>query len=129
MSRKSRARRPVDDAALLPRAGEDQRYVSRGGLNWKPRYPVANRPSGAECVDIGTSTGGLRLHAADGAACVIAVDTGYGQIGRSLRKDPRVSLRERTNARYLKPGDLGPGGISFYPWMCLLSPPRWCCPR
>ncbi len=47
-----------------------------------------------------------------GAASVIAVDTGYGQIAEALRRDPRVSLRERTNARYLKPGDLGPG-ISF----------------
>jgi 23S rRNA (cytidine1920-2'-O)/16S rRNA (cytidine1409-2'-O)-methyltransferase len=47
-----------------------------------------------------------------GAASVIAVDTGYGQIAEALRKDPRVSLRERTNARYLKPGKLGPG-ISF----------------
>ncbi len=43
---------------------------------------------------------------------MIAVDTGYGQIAEALRKDLRVSLRERTNARYLKPGDLGPG-ISF----------------
>jgi 23S rRNA (cytidine1920-2'-O)/16S rRNA (cytidine1409-2'-O)-methyltransferase len=47
-----------------------------------------------------------------GASGVIAVDTGYGQIADALRKDPRVSLRERTNARYLKPGDLGPG-VSF----------------
>ena len=47
-----------------------------------------------------------------GAASVIAVDTGYGQIAESLRRDPRVTLLERTNARYLKPGDL-PGGISF----------------
>jgi 23S rRNA (cytidine1920-2'-O)/16S rRNA (cytidine1409-2'-O)-methyltransferase len=47
-----------------------------------------------------------------GAAGVVAVDTGYGQIAEALRRDPRVSLRERTNARYLKPGELGPG-ISF----------------
>ena len=47
-----------------------------------------------------------------GAASVVAVDTGYGQIAEPLRKDPRVTLRERTNARYLKPGDLPPG-ISF----------------
>jgi 23S rRNA (cytidine1920-2'-O)/16S rRNA (cytidine1409-2'-O)-methyltransferase len=44
-----------------------------------------------------------------GAASVLAVDTGYGQIAESLRRDPRVRLRERANARYLKPGELGPG--------------------
>jgi 23S rRNA (cytidine1920-2'-O)/16S rRNA (cytidine1409-2'-O)-methyltransferase len=47
-----------------------------------------------------------------GAASVVAVDTGYGQIAEGLRRDPRVRLLERTNARYLKPGDL-PSGISF----------------
>jgi len=47
-----------------------------------------------------------------GAASVIAVDTGYGQIAESLRRDARVILLERTNARYLQPGDL-PSGITF----------------
>ena len=42
-----------------------------------------------------------------GAAHVTAVDTGYGQIAEPLRRDPRVTLHERTNARYLKPGELG----------------------
>jgi 23S rRNA (cytidine1920-2'-O)/16S rRNA (cytidine1409-2'-O)-methyltransferase len=88
--------------------GDDLRYVSRGGLKlehaldyWK--IDVA----GAICVDIGTSTGGftdcLLQH---GAARVIAVDTGYGQIDMKLRNDPRVTLLEKTNARYLKREDL-----------------------
>ena len=47
-----------------------------------------------------------------GAARVLAIDTGYGQIAQTLRDDPRVTLMERTNARLLNPGDLPPG-ISF----------------
>jgi len=83
--------------------GEDLKYVSRGGLkleraleHW--RIDVAGRI----CLDIGASTGGftdcLLQH---GAARVIAVDTGYGQIDLKLRQDPRVRLLEKTNARYL----------------------------
>jgi 23S rRNA (cytidine1920-2'-O)/16S rRNA (cytidine1409-2'-O)-methyltransferase len=47
-----------------------------------------------------------------GAAAVFAVDTGYGQVAETLRTDPRVTLLERTNARYLQPGDL-PANLSF----------------
>ena len=83
--------------------GEDQRYVSRGGIkleaalrHWKIDV---NRKV---CLDVGASTGGftdcLLQH---GAARVIAVDTGYGQMDARLRSDPRVRLFERTNARYL----------------------------
>ena len=89
--------------------GEDLRYVSRGGLklekaleHWK--VDVAGRT----CVDVGASTGGftdcLLQH---GAARVIAVDTGRGQIDTKLRNDSRVRLLEQTNARYLTPGQLG----------------------
>jgi 23S rRNA (cytidine1920-2'-O)/16S rRNA (cytidine1409-2'-O)-methyltransferase len=104
----------VDDTALLRVLGEEQRYVSRGGLKLEAaltRWKIDL--TGRHCVDIGTSTGGFTdCMLQHGAASVIAVDTGYGQIAEALRRDPRVSLRERTNARYLKPGDLGPG-ISF----------------
>jgi 23S rRNA (cytidine1920-2'-O)/16S rRNA (cytidine1409-2'-O)-methyltransferase len=62
---------------------------------------------------MGASTGGftdcLLQH---GAARVLAIDTGYGQIAQKLRSDARVSLLERTNARHLQPGDL-PEGISL----------------
>ena len=105
---------PVDDTSLLRVLGEDQRYVSRGGLKLEAalrRWQIDLQ--GRQCVDIGASTGGFTdCMLQHGAVRVIAVDTGYGQIADALRKDPRVSLRERTNARYLKPGDLGPG-ISF----------------
>ncbi len=104
----------VPEDAVLRLLGEEIRYVSRGGLkleaalaHWK--IDLNNR----FCLDVGTSTGGftdcmLQL----GAARVLAVDTGYGQIAQSLRSNPRVTLMERTNARLLVPGDL-PDGLSF----------------
>jgi 23S rRNA (cytidine1920-2'-O)/16S rRNA (cytidine1409-2'-O)-methyltransferase len=64
--------------------------------------------AGKTCMDIGASTGGftdcLLQH---GAARVIAVDTGYGQIDIRIRQDARVCLLEKTNARYLRPEDVG----------------------
>ena len=104
----------VEDTALLRILGEEQRYVSRGGLKLEAaltRWQIDL--SGRRCADIGTSTGGFTdCMLQHGAASVVAVDTGYGQIAEGLRRDPRVTLLERTNARYLKPGDL-PRGISF----------------
>ena len=86
----------------------DLKYVSRGGLkleraleNWK--IDVA----GKTCMDVGASTGGftdcLLQH---GAAKVIAIDTGYGQMDFKLRQDSRVQLLEKTNARYLTSDDV-----------------------
>ncbi|MGH9512996.1 MAG: TlyA family RNA methyltransferase [Terriglobales bacterium] len=83
--------------------GEASKYVSRGGLKLEKafsRWKIDVR--GKTCLDVGASTGGftdcLLQH---GAARVIAVDTGYGQIDLRLRKDSRVHLLENTNARYL----------------------------
>jgi 23S rRNA (cytidine1920-2'-O)/16S rRNA (cytidine1409-2'-O)-methyltransferase len=84
--------------------GEDLKYVSRGGVkleaaleHWK--IDVRERV----CLDVGASTGGFTdCLLQRGAARVIAVDTGYGQLDARLRSDPRVHLLERTNARYLK---------------------------
>ena len=94
--------------AAIRLLGTDLKYVSRGGLklehaleHWK------NSLVGVRAVDIGASTGGFTdcmLQA--GAAAVLAVDTGYGQIAQKLRDDPRVTLRERTNARLLTAGEL-----------------------
>ncbi len=104
----------VGDDAPIRLLGSDLRYVSRGGLkleaalaHWKIDL------SGRYCLDIGASTGGFTdCMLQHGAARVLAIDTGYGQIAQSLRDDPRVTLMERTNARLLAPGDLPPG-ISF----------------
>jgi 23S rRNA (cytidine1920-2'-O)/16S rRNA (cytidine1409-2'-O)-methyltransferase len=100
----------VANDAPLRLLGEDQPYVSRGGIklaaafeHW--RLDVAGRA----CLDVGASTGGftdcLLQH---GAVHVTAVDTGFGQIAMKLRSDPRVRLLERTNARFLAPGALSP---------------------
>lgn len=89
--------------------GEDLKYVSRGGVKLEAalerwRIGVAGRV----CLDVGASTGGFTdCLLQRGATRVIAVDTGYGQMDVRLRSDPRVRLLERTNARYLKPEDVG----------------------
>ena len=83
--------------------GEDLKYVSRGGLKleraldrWK--IDVSAKLS----LDVGASTGGFTdCLLQRGAARVIAVDTGYGQMDFKLRQDPRVRLLEKNNARYL----------------------------
>lgn len=99
----------VDAEAEIRLLGPDLRYVSRGGLKLEAglrqwRLEVA----GKVCLDVGASTGGftdcLLQH---GAARVIAVDTGYGQIDLRLRQDARVRLLEKTNARYLQPEQVG----------------------
>ena len=104
----------VADDAPLRLLGDDLRYVSRGGLkleaalvHWKIDV------GGRFCLDVGASTGGFTdCMLQHGAARVLAIDTGYGQIAQALRDDPRVTLMERTNARLLAPGAL-PAGISF----------------
>ncbi|HET7480401.1 MAG TPA: TlyA family RNA methyltransferase [Rubrobacteraceae bacterium] len=63
--------------------------------------------SGRECLDAGASTGGFTdVLLQRGAARVISVDVGYGQLDWRLRKDPRVTVMERTNVRRLSGGDL-----------------------
>jgi 23S rRNA (cytidine1920-2'-O)/16S rRNA (cytidine1409-2'-O)-methyltransferase len=79
------------------------KFVSRGGLKLEAalnEFGIDVR--GATCLDVGSSTGGFTdCLLQRGAQRVYAVDTGYGQIDQSLRNDPRVVLRERTNARRL----------------------------
>ena len=95
----------VDGDAAIRILGDDQPYVSRGGL--KLAHALEHwhiDVCGKTCLDIGASTGGFTdclLQA--GAARVIAIDTGYGQMDAALRNDPRVRLLEKTNARYLTP--------------------------
>lgn len=88
--------------------GADLRYVSRGGLKLERALEFwAIDLRGRACVDIGASTGGFTdCMLQHGAVHVLAVDTGYGQIAQSLRSDERVTLRERTNARLLREGEL-----------------------
>jgi 23S rRNA (cytidine1920-2'-O)/16S rRNA (cytidine1409-2'-O)-methyltransferase len=109
---------PVADDAVLRLTGEDLRYVGRGGLKLEAALKTwAIDVAGRSCADIGASTGGftdcLLQH---GAASVLAVDTGYGQMAHSLRVDERVMLMERTNARTLAAGALAEvmPGITFF---------------
>jgi 23S rRNA (cytidine1920-2'-O)/16S rRNA (cytidine1409-2'-O)-methyltransferase len=96
-------------SSVLRLLGEDLRYVSRGGLKLEKALEHWRIDlQGKVCLDIGASTGGFSdCMLQRGAAKVIAVDTGYGQMDFGLRSDPRIRLLEKTNARYLKPGDIG----------------------
>ena len=99
----------VDQGSALRLLGENLKYVSRGGLKLeKALHHWCINVAGLTCLDVGASTGGftdcLLQH---GAAHVIAVDTGYGQLDFRVRKDPRVRLLEKTNARYLTRDALG----------------------
>jgi len=112
---------PVDAAADVRLLGEDLKYVSRGGLKLERALEHWHIDvSGKICLDVGTSTGGFTdCLLQRGAARVITVDTGYGQINFRLRQDARVRLLEKTNARYLtreqvaEPVDLVVMDVSF----------------
>jgi 23S rRNA (cytidine1920-2'-O)/16S rRNA (cytidine1409-2'-O)-methyltransferase len=99
---------PIAEDAVIRLLGSDLKYVSRGGLKLEQALKHWNIDvMGLRCLDIGASTGGFTdCMLQSGAASVLAVDTGYGQIAQRLRDDPRVSLRERTNARLLSSGAL-----------------------
>lgn len=94
----------IDGDAALEVAAR-RRYVSRGGDKLDTALTRLNVDvSGEDVIDLGSSTGGFvdRL-LQGGAARVIAVDVGYGQLDWKLREDPRVTVLERTNARQLTP--------------------------
>ena len=113
------------DADIVVRDDPDRPdYVSRGGH--KLAGALADfaehglSVAGRRCLDAGASTGGFTdvlLRA--GAAEVVAVDVGYGQLAWSLRQDPRVRVHDRTNVRELTPElvggpvDLVVGDLSF----------------
>ncbi|MBU7317276.1 TlyA family RNA methyltransferase [Paenibacillus oleatilyticus] len=106
---------PVDKAGMkiartskLIVKGAVHPYVSRGGLKLEKALNVFGIDlQGVTMLDIGASTGGFTDCALqNGAVHVYAVDVGYNQLDWSLRKDPRVSVMERTNFRYMQPGDL-----------------------
>ncbi len=84
-------------------------FVSRGGL--KLAKAISEFEIVLEnkvCLDIGASTGGFTdCMLKNGASKVVAIDVGYGQLAWELRNDARVICMERTNARYVKPADIG----------------------
>ena len=97
------------DDPLILRTPSTGGYVSRGALKLEKAVRVFQADlKGKTVIDVGASTGGFTdVCLQNGAAHVYAVDVGYGQLDWKLRNDPRVTVMERTNARYLTP-DLFP---------------------
>jgi len=85
----------------LEARGEDHPWVSRGGVKLAGALDAFKiDPTGMTAVDVGASTGGFTdVLLSRGAAKVYAVDVGYGQLHDKIRRDPRVVVLERTNAR------------------------------
>lgn len=83
-------------------------YVSRGALKLEKGLAVFGvEAKDRVAMDLGASTGGFTdVLLQNGAAHVYAIDVGYGQLDWKLRNDPRVTVMERTNARYLTVDDL-----------------------
>jgi 23S rRNA (cytidine1920-2'-O)/16S rRNA (cytidine1409-2'-O)-methyltransferase len=103
-----------EDAGITLK-GQDHPWVSRGGL--KLAHGLAHFGFAAEGrvgLDIGASTGGFTdVLLAHGATRVYAVDVGHGQLAWRLRSDPRVIVRERTNARLLTSEDVPEAVTAF----------------
>jgi 23S rRNA (cytidine1920-2'-O)/16S rRNA (cytidine1409-2'-O)-methyltransferase len=99
----------VNPDASLRLLGQRSKYVSRGGLKLEAALDHFRvEVEGKLCLDIGASTGGFTdCLLQRGAARVFAVDVGTNQLDWKLRRDPRVIVREKTNARHLTPEKLG----------------------
>src|SRR5215218_5694427 len=97
-----KAGQQVDETAPLELT-EPPRFVSRGGHKLAHALDAFGvDPTGADCLDVGASTGGFTdVLLQRGAARVIALDVGYGQLHSRIRGDPRVVVLERVNARDL----------------------------
>jgi 23S rRNA (cytidine1920-2'-O)/16S rRNA (cytidine1409-2'-O)-methyltransferase len=97
-----KAGQQVDESAELTVASPPP-YVSRGGEKLAHALDeLGVDPAGRDCLDVGASTGGFTdVLLQRGAARVIALDVGHGQLYPRLRDDPRVTVLERTNARSL----------------------------
>ena len=98
----------VSETDEITVAETEHRYVSRGGLKLRGALERFNvNVAGRHALDVGASSGGFTdCLLQSGAAHVIAVDSGYGQIATALRSDTRVTVVENYNARYMKSDDL-----------------------
>ena len=101
----------VDSAITVERETSQPNYVSRGGQKLAGALAAFDglAVAGKRCLDAGASTGGFTdvlLRA--GAAHVVAVDVGYGQLAWSLRTDPRVTVFDRVNVRSLTADQVAP---------------------
>ena len=98
----SKAGEQVDEAAPL-QVERPPPYVSRAGVKLANALDAFGvDPAGLDCLDVGASTGGFTdVLLQRGAARVVALDVGHGQLHSRIRDDPRVTVLERTNARTL----------------------------
>jgi 23S rRNA (cytidine1920-2'-O)/16S rRNA (cytidine1409-2'-O)-methyltransferase len=101
---------PAEAVRVMEADGPD--FVSRGGHKLAGALaafqPRGLRVEGRRCLDAGASTGGFTdVLLREGAAEVVCVDVGYGQLAWPLRTDPRVRVLDRTNVRSLTPDMIG----------------------
>ena len=99
----------VDAATSIRLSGPARRFASRGGEKLAAALDAFDLDvSGARCIDVGASTGGFTdCLLQRGAASVVAVDVGYGQLAWGLTQDERVRVEDRTNIRHADPAGLG----------------------
>ena len=124
----------VDDGARVEVRGDDNPYVSRGGLKLEGALDdLGISVAGKVILDVGASTGGFTdCCLKRGARRVFAVDVGTNQLDFSLRRDPRVLCLEKTNARGLEPGlfpepaELAVIDVSFISLTLILGPTLAC---
>lgn len=123
----------TDVAIVVVDDPDDPGYVSRGGHKLAGALaafrPQGLRVTGRRCLDAGASTGGFTdVLLREGAAEVVAVDVGYGQLAWRLRQDERVLVHDRVNIRELTrdlvggPVDLVVGDLSFISLELVLDP-------
>ena len=103
-----KAGKAVAPEARIELVGQDHPWVSRGGVKLAAALDAfGGDPAGRRCLDVGASTGGFTdVMLSRGAAQVVALDVGRGQLDWRLRQDPRVVVMEGVNARLLAPADV-----------------------
>lgn len=122
VTKPARQMNPAQAIVVSDNGGHD--YVSRGAYKLAGALDalgeLAPRVKDRRCLDAGASTGGFtQVLLRRGAASVVAVDVGYGQLAWTLQSDPRVEVRDRTNVRTLSAGQIEPapelvvGDMSF----------------
>jgi 23S rRNA (cytidine1920-2'-O)/16S rRNA (cytidine1409-2'-O)-methyltransferase len=101
--------RMVEASEAIEVVGDEPRFVSRGGDKLDAALDAFGIDvSGRRCLDVGASTGGFTdCLLQRGAASVIALDVGRGQLAWSLRQDERVTVLERTDVRSVGTDDIG----------------------
>ena len=120
-------------AIVVTQDDSDPDYVSRGGHKLAGALAVFGPQGlpveGRRALDAGASTGGFTdvlLRA--GAAHVVAVDVGYGQLAWSLQKDERVTVKDRTNVRELTLEAIDGEPVDLVVGICPSSRSGWSCP-